>query len=95
MELHRRAWYLRTDEVIAVSALQKSQFGRQYLFNQGFWLRDIADEPHPSEVDCHVRLRLETLVPDARHRIARLLDLEQQIAEQQRIDETGVPEALE
>ena len=34
MELHRRAWYRRSDEVIAVSGLQRSQYGRQYYFKE-------------------------------------------------------------
>src|SRR5687768_16875283 len=87
MELHRRAWYRRSDEVIAVSGLQKSQYGRQYYFNQGFWLREISDDRHPQVDACHIRLRLETLLPDERHRIASLLDLEQEMIDVQRIEE--------
>ena len=87
MEKKSGVWYRRSDEVIAVSDLQKSQYGPQYYFNQGFWLRALGDELHPKGSRCHISLRLETLVPDDRHRPARLLDLEYEVADEQRIEE--------
>jgi hypothetical protein len=87
MEKKSGVWYRRSDEVIAVSDLQKSQYGPQYYVNQGFWLRALGDELYPKGSRCHISLRLETLVPEERHRIARLLDLEYEIADEQRIEE--------
>jgi len=87
MELQRRAWYRRSEEMIAVSELQKSQYGPSYYVNQGFWLRTLGDERFPRQVSCHIRLRLEALVPEERERIMRLLDLEHELPDEQRIDD--------
>ena len=86
MELHRRAWYRTSDEVVAVSELQKSQYGRSYYFNQGFWLRELGDERYPRQSSCHITLRLETLASEERHRVARLLDLDHGIPDEERIE---------
>lgn len=88
MEKKSGVWYRRSDEVIAVSDLQKSQYGPQYYFSQGFWLRALGDERYPrGSTRCHISLRLETLIPQERRRIARLLDLEYEIADEERIEE--------
>lgn len=87
LEKKSGAWYRRSEEVIAVSDLQKSQYGRQYYFNQGFWLRELGDERYPKSAKCHITLRLETLVTEERDRIARLLDLEQEMPDEQRVEE--------
>lgn len=87
MERRSGAWYRHSAEVIAVSDLQKSQYGLQYYFNQGFWLRALGDELYPKGSRCHISLRLETLVPENRQRIASLLDLGQEIADEERIEE--------
>jgi hypothetical protein len=41
------SWSRAGDEVISISNLQKSQYGPQYFFNQGFWLRELDDERYP------------------------------------------------
>jgi len=87
LEKKSGAWYRRTDEVIAVSDLQKSQYGPRYYFNQGFWLRALGAETYPKGWRCHISLRLETLLVEERHRIAQLLDLEHEIADDDRIEE--------
>jgi hypothetical protein len=87
LEKKSGAWYRRADEVIAVSDLQKSQYGPQYYFHQGFWLRALGGETYPKAWRCHIGLRLETLVTEERHRIAQLLDLEYEIADDDRIKE--------
>ena len=87
LEKKSGAWYRHGDEVIAVSDLQKSQYGPQYYFNQGFWLRELGEERYPKPLKCHISLRLETLVPEERHRIACLLDLGRQVPDEKRIDE--------
>ena len=69
------SWYRRSPEVTAVSNLQKSQYGPKYYFNQGFWLRSLGGEPFPKENKCHIRARLESLVPEERSGIDHLLDL--------------------
>jgi hypothetical protein len=85
-EKHAGRWYRREREVIAASGLQKSQYGPQY-FNQGFWLRTVADASYPRPFDCHIVARLDALLPDAEPRIRDLLDLESALDETQRVEE--------
>ena len=84
LEKKSHTWYRRSAEVIAVLNLQKSQYGPQYYVNQAFWLRQLGDEPYPKEHECHVRSRLEDIVPEAEGDIQRLLDLEQPVPDAQR-----------
>jgi len=81
------SWYRHGQEVIAVSNLQKSQYGPRYYFNQGFWLRELGDERYPKPNKCHVQARLEGLLPAAEERINELLDLECEMSDEQRIHE--------
>jgi Domain of unknown function (DUF4304) len=81
------SWYRRSDEVISVSNLQKSQYGPQYYFNQGFWLRQLDDERYPKSNRAHIVTRLEDLVPEVEQRIGELLDLDHEMSDEQRIDE--------
>ncbi len=81
------SWYSRGDEVIAVSNLQKSQYGRQYYFNQGFWLRQFGDQPFPKANECHIRARLGQLLREDDPRIKDLLDLESAVGDDERIGE--------
>jgi hypothetical protein len=81
------SWYQRAEEVISVSNLQKSQYGPQYYFNQAFWLRQFGDERSPKENNCHIRARLGSLLPDQADTIERLLDLDHQMPDEQRVEE--------
>jgi hypothetical protein len=81
------SWYRRGDEVVAVSNLQKSQYGPQYYFNQGFWLRQVADERFPKPQKSHIFARLGSLLPDESSRIERLLDLDYEMPDDQRVEE--------
>jgi hypothetical protein len=79
------SWYGRSDEVITVSTLQKSNYGPLYYFNQAFWLRQLGDDRYPKEQSAQIRARLEALLPDAKGQIKRLFDLEQDIPDEDRI----------
>ena len=81
------SWYRRSDEVVAVSNLQKSQYGPRYYFNQAFWLRRLGDELFPKENTCHILARLESLLPAEASRIEHLLDLAVEMSDEQRIGE--------
>lgn len=81
------SWYRRGHEVISVSNLQKSQYGPKYYFNQAFWLRQLGDERFPKDYKCHIVARLGALFPDKETRINQLLDLEQHMPDEQRIEE--------
>lgn len=87
MEKKSGTWYRQGDEVVAVVDLQKSQYGQQYYLNLGFWLRELGADRYPKGLRCHISVRLETLAPEERHRIARLLDLDHEIPDEQRVDE--------
>lgn len=80
------SWYQHGEEVIVVLNLQKSQYGPQYYVNVAFWLRQLGEERYPKEHKCHVRLRLEDVVPDTEEEIGRLLDLEKPLSDEQRIE---------
>ena len=81
------SWYRRGDEVIAVSNLQKSQYGPRYYVNQGFWLRQLDEERYPTPNKCHVQLRLERLLPAAEQRINELFDLVHEMSDERRMVE--------
>ncbi len=83
VELHRRAWYWRTEEVIVTCDLQKSQYGPSYYLNVGYYLRSTGDETHPRSSVCDIPLRAEQLVGD-QSGLAELLDFEQPIADEDR-----------
>lgn len=80
------SWYWRGDEVIAVSNLQKSQYGPQYYLNQGYWLTQFGHERFPKEHKCHIRVRLGSLLPNESSRIEELLDLDREMPDEQRIE---------
>ena len=69
------SWFRRSDEVIEVVNLQRSQWGEPYYLNYALWLRALGELPFPGEHTCHVRWRAEDVMGrDAP--LARLLDLE-------------------
>lgn len=81
------SWYRHAEEVIAVSNIQKSQYGPSYYINQGYWLRRLGNERYPKIVRCHVQARLEDLLPEAEHRIVELLNVENEMPDRERVDE--------
>jgi Domain of unknown function (DUF4304) len=88
LEKKSGSWYGRSDEVISISNLQKSQYGPQYYFNQAFWLRQLGDERFPKENKSHIRARLGSLLPPAdSERLEELLDLEYELPDEQRVNE--------
>jgi hypothetical protein len=87
LEKKSGAWYRLCEEVIAVVDLQKSQYGASYYVNLGFWLRALGEERYPKGARCHIAVRLENLAPDERQGITRLLDLDHEMPDEQRIDE--------
>jgi hypothetical protein len=81
------SWYRRADEVISVSNLQKSQYGQQYYLNQAFWLCQFGEERSPKESKCHIRARLGSLLPGQADAIGCLLDLDQPMSDEDRIEQ--------
>jgi hypothetical protein len=81
------SWYRRRDEVVAVLNLQKSQYGPRYYLNVGFWLVEVGDERYPQPHKCHVRMRVEGLLPAAEKRINELLNLGHDMSDEERMTE--------
>jgi hypothetical protein len=90
LETKGGSWYGRSKEVVAVSNLQKSQYGPQYYWNQGFWLPALGDEGYPKVNRCHIFARLEDLLPDVEGRIRSLLDLEYELDADTRIEDLSL-----
>ncbi|WP_437923837.1 DUF4304 domain-containing protein [Sorangium sp. So ce291] len=73
-------WYRDTEETVLVVDVQHSNFGQQYYINLGIFVKGLSQKPTrlpPKENECHVRLRLESLMPEAEEQVRQvLLDLE-------------------
>jgi Domain of unknown function (DUF4304) len=82
------SWYLRTPETVVVLNLQKSQYAVRYYVNVAIWLQALGHADAPKENHCHVRTRLDDLVPtEVEPRLTQLLDITTSISEQQRREE--------
>jgi hypothetical protein len=79
-------WYWRSDEVIAVVDLQKSQYGPKYYVNVAFWLRALGEERFPKTSNAHLWVRLGALPGVERETAECLLNLECDVPEEQRVD---------
>lgn len=81
LEKQSGSWYCRCPEVVTVTNLQKSNYGRRYYINQGFWIRAYGDEQFPKPQACHIQARLGSLVPDKAQIIDDLLNLAHSLTE--------------
>lgn len=79
-------WRKAYPDAIAVLNLQGSQWGPSFYVNLGIYLRALGTNEKPLEYDCHIRTRLDELVPD-RARLAQLLDFDQPMADPDRFGE--------
>lgn len=69
----RATWRCAKDESILVFNIQGSQFGPDLFLNLAVYYRALGTELKPLEYECHLRARLNSLVPDPL-RLIRLLD---------------------
>jgi hypothetical protein len=68
-------WYHDASESVLLIAPQKSQYDAVYFLNLGIYFRELGEEVRPREEICHVRGRIETLIPEVqRDDIRRALD---------------------
>jgi hypothetical protein len=77
------SWYRSGPDVLVVSNLQRSQYGRAYYLNQSFFIRDKLAEPFPPYVKGHIRGRVEDLIPGGQE-LADLLDLTTDLRDEER-----------
>jgi hypothetical protein len=82
-------WRKTNDDVVSVLNLQGSQWGPSFYVNLGVYFRALGDREAPCEADCHIRTRLDDLVPDPARDIC-LLDFEEPIQESVRFQELEV-----
>lgn len=87
LEKKSGSWYGRSEEVVAASNLQKSQYGSSFYINQGFCLVPLDCGRYPKINQTHIQARLEDLLPDREGRISELLDLEFELPDADRIEE--------
>lgn len=76
-------WRRLDQNVISVINLQGSQWGPSFYVNLGVYFNALGGNGSPSEAHCHIRTRLEELVPN-RSRLIELLDLEKPVPEDAR-----------
>ena len=79
-------WHRLKPPFIQVFNIQGSQWSKFFYFNLGIYISDLGTLERPSEAHCHVRERLDGIVPN-RKRFIDLSDFEQNIPEQQRRSE--------
>ena len=77
------SWYRRTQDVVQVVNLQKSQYGDQYYLNYALWLLALGDASFPREEMCHVRFRIEDISTNE-DRYKELLNLESDLGNERR-----------
>jgi hypothetical protein len=70
------SWYRHDVEVITVLRLQKSIYSGQHYLNVAFWLVELGQARAPKDTQCHIRVRLDSLLMDERETIGMLLDAE-------------------
>ncbi len=78
----------RLEEVVQSVELQKSQWGRQYYLNIGFWILALGPIARVRDRDMQIRLRFDLVLPaEERARIASLLDLDSLLEQHERLSE--------
>ncbi|WP_437483775.1 DUF4304 domain-containing protein [Sorangium sp. So ce1014] len=100
-------WYRNVEETVLIVDVQRSNFGQQYYINLGIFVKGLAQQLTklpPKESECHIRLRLESLMPEAEEQASQaLLDLEnisigfdeRQIRIREAIDSVALPFLLQ
>jgi hypothetical protein len=81
-----RTWHREWTDTLTVFNIQKSQWSDQFYLNCGIYLKALGDAQHPPEYECHIRERMDQLVPDA-ERLNRLLDFHWALGENTRLSE--------
>ena len=74
-EKQRRNWYRNSDQAVVMLNLDKSPDGGRFYINLAASPCELLTSNRPPEHHCHLRTRLESLVPD-RFTLERALDLD-------------------
>jgi hypothetical protein len=70
----QRTWWRETAETVEVVNLQKSPYSEQMYVNLGVYIRSLGQETSPPEHRCHIRARMERVVPDKYFECVRSLE---------------------
>ena len=57
-------WHRLKSDFIQVINIQGSQWSKIFFINLGVYLKELGNEETPVEYKCHIRQRLDSLVPD-------------------------------
>lgn len=68
-------WRKTYPESIGVVNIQGSQWGPSFYINLGVYFVSLGERVKPNEYECHIRCRLDELVPD-RDRLNQILNFE-------------------
>jgi Domain of unknown function (DUF4304) len=79
-------WRRTGADAFSVVNLQGSQWGASSYVNLGVYFRALGDDRHPAESVCHIRTRLDALVPDP-EALAALLDMQREMPAEDRARE--------
>jgi hypothetical protein len=74
----------QSPDVIQVLDLQRSNYGKLYYINLGIALKSLGAKNVPREEQCHIRVRLDSVVGVGAD-VARFLDLDQSMDVNERI----------
>jgi Domain of unknown function (DUF4304) len=61
---HRARWWKDYSETIALFHIQGSHWGPALYINLGIYFRALGSDTRPREVECHLFVRLNEIVPD-------------------------------
>ena len=75
---HGNTWNKHSELSIAVFNLQRAPWSRAFYINLGVCFRALGTVAKPNEAHCHVRCRLDQIVPD-RARFHDLLNFEKKL----------------
>jgi Domain of unknown function (DUF4304) len=76
-------WRRTGEDAYSVVNLQGSQWGHATYVNVGVYFRALGNDRHPAESACHIRTRLDALVPDP-DVLSALLDMQREMPAEER-----------
>jgi len=55
-------WWNHSDDYIQVISIQGSSYQKVFYINLGVYIREIGNNEWPAELDCHIRIRLNSYI---------------------------------
>ena len=79
-------WHFIDDDFVRVFNLQGSQWSTSFYLNLGIYVRSLGPLERPNEYDCHLRERVDAIVPDSID-VHDIIDFTNDIEESVRIEQ--------